>query len=88
MKKKQQMKIETFDEVNNKFLALYNHINAGYCFFVISYFEDEFNKICEDYEALEETQPDIVYQIQQLIIRFEELSGLNAEELVKNENFS
>ena len=73
---------ETFDDVNNKFLTLYNYINDGNCSFSIDNYQNEFNEICEKYEILNENSPDIISDIKELINRLEHITGLNVESLI------
>lgn len=75
---------ETFDDVNNKFLTLYKYINDGNCSFSIDNYQNEFNKICEKYEILNENSPDIISDIKELINRLEHITGLNVETLIHN----
>ena len=73
---------ENFDDVNNKFLTLYNFINDGNCSFSIMHHQNEFNEICEKYESLDETSPGIISDIKELINRLEHIVGFNVESLI------
>ena len=73
---------EKFEDVNNKFLTLYNFINDGNCSFSIMYHQNEFNEICEKYESLDETSPGIISEIKELINRLELIVGFNVESLI------
>lgn len=75
---------ESFDDVNNKFITLYNYINDGNCSFSINYYQNKFDEICEKYESLDETSPGIISDIKELISQLEHITGLNAESLIHN----